>query len=423
MWVVIILFMELLMLFKCMQIAFKCRFHVNKYMISIIIIGIAVYVGINMKIIPFYFSGLYFVMLFIFCHYEIKQNLKKTIIGFIWGAALACCIEAVVFFTVDLISNKSSSKKSLFLSSMLAFFLSICIEKAVFLLRSKKINIGDKRIVELLSVLLCIIAPIGLFSDYYFYPGVIKAYSCTIFPFILFMFYYLYKWQQTKHEMEQKDYELKLQQIYGGAYEELLNGIRRRQHDYKNQLSAIYSMHLTANSFEELVEMQTKYEPAIKADSRYDSILTCCNNPVLAGYIYSRCLFCEDNKIAVDYSIHLKEASCNFTIYEIIEILGILINNACESIIANDSIHKKIRLDFLEEEGDIRFAVANPAEYVPYCKIEKMFEYGYSDKGKDRGIGLSRVLELVKKYGDEIEVSNQMLNEQNWINFIIVIKK
>lgn len=423
MWAAVILLIELLMVFQCMQIAFKCRFCVNKYMISIIIIEMVVYIGINMKIIPFYFSGLYFVLLFIFCQYEIKQDLKKTIIGFIWGTALACCFEVAGFLIMDLICNKSSSINSLFLSSLLAFLLSIGIQKAVFLLSSKKIIINSKRIIELISVLFCILALIGLFTDYYYHQGTIKAYSYTIFPFILFMFYYLYRWEQARHEIEQKDYELELQRIYGGAYEELLNGIRRRQHDYKNQLSAIYSMHLAAHSFEELVEMQTKYEHTIQTDGRYDSVLTCCTNPILAGYIYSRCIFCEDNKIAVDYSIYLEKVECDFPIHEIIEILGILINNAFESIIENEPVHKKIRLDFLEDQRNIRFAVANPTEYVPYCKIDKMFQYGYSDKGKNRGIGLSRVLELVNKYGAEIEVSNQMYNEQNWINFIIKIKK
>ena len=44
-------------------------------------------------------------------------------------------------------------------------------------------------------------------------------------------------------------------------------------------------------------------------------------------------------------------------------------------------------------------------------------------KGENRGIGLARVLELVKKYNAEINVFNSMDREENWINFALKIAK
>lgn len=54
---------------------------------------------------------------------------------------------------------------------------------------------------------------------------------------------------------------------------------------------------------------------------KYISILTCCNNTILAGYFYYRCLLCEESGVAVDYNIAVDQADCCFPLHEIIEIL------------------------------------------------------------------------------------------------------
>jgi two-component system sensor histidine kinase AgrC len=52
-----------------------------------------------------------------------------------------------------------------------------------------------------------------------------------------------------------------------------------------------------------------------------------------------------------------------------------------------------------------------------------MFVCGYSSKGENRGIGLSRVKELANKYEANIKVSNFWYDEENWINFTVEIVK
>ena len=71
----------------------------------------------------------------------------------------------------------------------------------------------------------------------------------------------------------------------------------------------------------------------------------------------------------------------------------------------------------------IIISVSNPTEYIPFSEIENMFVCGYSSKGENRGIGLSRVKELANKYEANIKVSNFWYDEENWINFTVEIVK
>ena len=96
-----------------------------------------------------------------------------------------------------------------------------------------------------------------------------------------------------------------------------MHEVRRKQHDYKNQLGAVLSMHMAAKSKDELIKMQREYMNSLQVNHKYDSILTCCNNTILAGYFYYRCRLCEESGVAVDYNI----AVCCFPLHEIIEIL------------------------------------------------------------------------------------------------------
>lgn len=104
---------------------------------------------------------------------------------------------------------------------------------------------------------------------YYLHFSVGNIYVVCALIFLAIAFSCLYRLEQARVEIEKKNYELKLQKVYGGAYEELLAEVRRRQHDYKNQLGAIYSMHLTAGSLEELVNMQKNMQIFLKKIVRW----------------------------------------------------------------------------------------------------------------------------------------------------------
>ena len=416
-----ILLTEIVMVLQCLQIAFRQELRCDRYMVGIISIDIIVYLLINLNRIPAVSALLLYGLLFLYCRLLFRKTVKKTIVGMIIGLSLAGCIEVTVFCITNLFKNDTNSKLVLFLSSLVALSLSYIMRKNIQIIEIKGVSYSNDRMFGI--ALFYGLALSGLVLDYYLNRSLINIYAVFILVFIVFMFFYIYRLEQTRNEIEKKNYELELQKVYGGTYEKLLAEVRRKQHDFKNQLGAIYSMHLVAQSLEELVNMQKEYGVNLQLDSKFDSILMCCDNSILAGYLYYRCITCENEGIMVDYNIHINQAACCFELHEIIEILGILIDNACEYLDSGGNVEKRIGLNFLESDEKIEIAVSNPARYITFSQIEKMFVCGYSSKGNGRGIGLARVLELVKKYSAEIKVYNFLCNEQNWINFSVVVSK
>ena len=127
-------------------------------------------------------------------------------------------------------------------------------------------------------------------------------------------------------------------------------------------------MHLTARTLDELVNMQKRYGDELRKECKFDSILTCCNNPILAGFIYYRCIACENENIAVDYDIRIDQVETCFALHEIIEVLGILFDNAYECVKTENSLEQRIKLEFKEDVGKVVFSVSNPAKYIPFSE-------------------------------------------------------
>lgn len=417
---VFILLTEILMILQCLQIVFKQELPFDKYMVGIIVIDFIIYMGINLKAIPMICSCIFYVLTYVFCLIKFKQTKMKTAIRLIIALCLAGGIEGIFAFVTNFVRTPYNLLPIMALSSSLALILAWVIKVSIpSIVIDRKAN---KRGVWGIVVFYGI-SYAGVLIEYYTKYRLVSIYVVLILLFVAFILFYFYRLEQTQNEINKKNYELELQNIYGGAYEKLLLEVRRRQHDYKNQLGAIYSMQLTAGSLEELVAMQKEYGDALQSDCKFDSILTGCKNQILAGFLYHKCIDCEQKGVAVEYTIHIEQADCDFALHELIELLGILIDNACESVVDQTNDHKQIRLDFQENEEKILFSVSNPASYVSFSQIERMFTLGYSSKGENRGLGLARAKELINKYGAEMQVENIVLNDENWIEFKVEIEK
>lgn len=418
---ILTLLVETLMVFQCIQIVFGKTIKIDKYVVGIILTDIVVYMLINLKMISVLFAIILYLLFFVLCYFKFKLGIIKTVIRLIISFSLVGCLEGLASFLTNFFRNEDNSMIILLLSVVIAWFLAWSVRQIVpvFHRMVEKGKVWKIAIVIFYGILL-----VGLFVDYHFNHNPINIYVVFALVFLMFVFFYLYRLENAQNEIVNKNYELELQRIYGKTYEDLLIEVRRRQHDYKNQLGAMYGMHLTAKSLDELISMQKNYGIQLQADSKFDSILTCCNNSVLAGFIYYKCVSCEKIGVLVECNIHIEQAECCFALYEIIEILGILIDNACENVKAESSLEQRMILELQESTDKIIFSVSNPAKYVSFEDIDKMFIRGYSTKGENRGIGLERVLELINKYDAEIKVHNSVpCDKENWIHFIIEIHK
>ena len=410
------------MVLQCLYTIFKRKLQLDKYLVDFTAVASTIYFLVNIGIIPQICVLSVYLLLGIYCYTRFRTDIGETIVKYVVGLGLAAFIETVSAYSVALFQNILNENHMMLLSGILSLGISWVGPSQASILfkkvKQKYFRVFHWGIIWYAILLCCILI------DYYANQEKISLHVVMLLTFLWLIYTGIYFIEIYHNEVEKKEQEIKLQTVYGETYAELLGEVRKRQHDFKNQLSAIYSMHLTANSLEELVSMQKVYGDKLLEECRFDSILTGCGNPILAGYIYHRCIACEKAGVAVDYHIHVDEVVCCFALHEVIEILGILIDNAMEYVLEQEDRQKCLRLDLREEKENITFTVANPARYLSSPEIERLFQADYSTKGVGRGLGLARIRELVKKYKTNVMVTNYTQDGDNWIDFCVIgIKK
>lgn len=413
------LLIEMVMVLVCIHIVFKRKVQFDKMTIGTLGVTCITYLFINRGLLAQAYSIVIYVLIGIYCYLEFKHTARKTVIGYVVSLTVAGGIEALVACMAIPIRNEFSLR----VIALVASIISLCIALVLlfFVLYPKKKAKLNKY--ALLGNIVYGLVLGVLIIDYYKNQGSVSIKVLIILGFMLLIYVYMYNLQKSNNEIEKKNLALEMQKIYGGAYEELLTEVRTRQHDFKNQLGAIYSMHLVARSYEELVAMQKEYGDKLLDKCKYDSILTCCNNTILAGYIYYKCIDIVKQGIQIEYKVQLDKVECSFSLHEIIEILGIFMENATENLLIHKDLPRIINLVFLENDEGISLSIANPTQQLTDEDVEVLFKQGYSTKGKKHGIGLARAKELVNEHGALINVLRSVIEGNDWINFTVQIMK
>ena len=102
-----------------------------------------------------------------------------------------------------------------------------------------------------------------------------------------------YMWQKNQYKVREQKMILRMHQLYGEGYQNLITEVRRKQHDFQNHLNTIYSLHYTCNTYEELVKQQEMYMDAIQEENKYSKLLK-IGNPIIIGFLYGKFLQAEE---------------------------------------------------------------------------------------------------------------------------------
>lgn len=232
----------------------------------------------------------------------------------------------------------------------------------------------------------------------------------------------IFDWRKNYIMMQQKERELKLYKMYIQPLEELVKEVRAKQHEYDNHMNAILNMHLTVDTYEELVEKQSKYITAVSKenDSRQYLPLLRISDKVLSGFIYSK-IVTSPASVQTDVVVKNLEIISGVSEHLLIEFVGTLIDNAYEAS-GGKTGHVIMEID--SEDDKLEFTIKNQIDKeIGLTELGRFFQKGYSTKSKDgkRGLGLYRAKQLCEKYGGEITVGVEELEEKRYIWFKIVI--
>ena len=241
---------------------------------------------------------------------------------------------------------------------------------------------------------------------------------------VMILFVVMVLCQQWKAEKERnilQEQEIRVLKQCNESFEHLIKDVRSRQHEFDNQIETIYSLQYVTDTYEELVRSQNEYAAHIINENRFHDLLMLHCSSVIKGFLYYKFSIAQERGIDISYIIKLKKFSAPSVEFDIQEIVGILFDNACEAL-SEETQSKKINVKIEWKEGNVKIQVENPAAYMSQKEIQYCLKQGYSNKGENRGMGLSNAGKIAKKYGSMLEIANIEKAEQNWVVVSALLK-
>ena len=222
--------------------------------------------------------------------------------------------------------------------------------------------------------------------------------GCSVLLCVFFtLFIYTQKRQQAMLARIQATEE------YVPIIDELVMEVRSRQHEFSNKMLAITSILETAETIEEAKEKILGFTDNVRLQSHQEQLLT-MGQKIVAGFLYAKLRRADQMgiQVEIDFSVPSHKMPCEEV--DLVEILGILLDNAFEASKSGDTVKLVCRL----ENGQVRLEVSNSASYSTNEQMMKMFELGYSTKSGKRGFGLHNFKKIAKQYNAKIILKSEL---------------
>lgn len=417
---------ELFLYMYCLAEFFGRKLKVGIYATVLIIINLFIIAGINDLRFPQYFRSLCYIAMFLYGLLYYGESIKLTLVNCFLAAVIVFLLPFFLYLPLYYIFYPRYEYADLYglLADICGFLLIIFCRHKIKLKYLSDFCTNRSKLIFIATVLiLC-----GLGFELYQIVNKRILTGDTYFQmvyFVLFGLFIIYEWQKSRMDVERKKAQLEMNRLYSDAYDQLIMLVRERQHDMKNHINAILSMIYTTEDFDELKAKQTEYCGYVIEQNEKTKLVLSSGNPLIAGFLYSKMREADIYNIAIDYIIGIEETEIAIPEYELVEMAGVLLDNAMEALnnISDEEFIRKIYFSIKGTEDGIALIVANTSPVYEEDMTKHFFESGYSSKGQNRGIGLSKLKRLVKDRKGNIMVYNEFRNGMNYLTFEIKLLK
>ena len=238
-------------------------------------------------------------------------------------------------------------------------------------------------------------------SNYVHFNSFGSILATIVFICLLLIFFAMNaKKVQVEREiaLNQKKFEQEHLQTYTDEIVALYNEIRGFRHDYAGML---VSMQIAIDS-KDLQEIDRIYNQVlVKANQKLRSDkytyfdLNNIEDSALRSLIAQSIVYARNKD--VEFTLEVKDIITRLSIdlLDLVRIMSVLLNNAVEG--AAESYSKQMEVAVIKMDLETVIVIQNSCKYT-MTPSEDLFELGFSTKGRNRGIGLNNVKEILDKY-------------------------
>lgn len=411
---------EILSVLFCLSLLYGEKFRLDRLSVGLMLFEVILYTVLAVYSLNDSLTLVMYPLIALFCGLKYGWEWKPILVNNILYIFIVGILQVLFLMTANLIFGSFLEINAVSTISAVMIFL------LFYLLRKKKWHVISDMIQEWNPVMN--MGLVVLFSFIILAIILYKIYSrmnieeyLVIFLYTLAICSALSIWHGFRIKKVEMEAEVKCYNTYIHAYEELIDIVRMRQHEFDNHLNSIVSLQYTTDTYEDLKNAQMFYIREIRSDQRYNKLLK-EGNPFFIGFLYGKFQSLSKEGVDIDYKVRVGDLDgYRLPVYKLIEIANDLITNAAEALEQADD--KRLFVNALEDGDGLMLEVGNRGDILEPEILEKCFEKGYSSKGEGRGYGLHNVRDICNRYHLDLSFYNQDGNGGNWICFRMNAKK
>ena len=198
--------------------------------------------------------------------------------------------------------------------------------------------------------------------------------------------------------LNQKKFEQEHLQTYTDEIVGLYNEIRGFRHDYAGMLVSM-QMAIDSKDLQEIdriyKEVLVKANQKLRSDKYTYFDLNNIEDSALRSLIAQSIVYARNKD--VEFTLEVKDIITRLSIdlLDLVRIMSVLLNNAVEG--AAESYLKQMEVAVIKMDLETVIVIQNSCK-ITMTPSEDLFELGFSTKGRNRGIGLNNVKEILDKY-------------------------
>ncbi len=286
-----------------------------------------------------------------------------------------------IFIIVNLFKDKLIKFKKVLLKEKITYILYFVIAIGITLLLSKNVGNWKNNIDFIINTIIIVIFLIIIFS--------------------LFI---------EKYKMYKKTEEFNNMYKQAESVKTLLNRYKKYNHENKNQLLVIREI---ANGNKKIIKyVDSILEENIGHEDKWISELSYISDPGISGFLSVKINRMIDNNINVTLTISPKVKQFKFekldsNLYKkICNVIGVYLDNAFESSI--NTRKKEVTIEILMDKLTLILIISN--SFKGEIELDKIDEEGYTTKGKNHGVGLSLVKEIIDS-SEKLEQNRKIIKD------------
>ena len=238
-------------------------------------------------------------------------------------------------------------------------------------------------------------------SNYVHFNSFGSILATIVFICLLLIFFAMNaKKVQVEREiaLNQKKFEQEHLQTYTDEIVALYNEIRGFRHDYAGMLVSM-QMAIDSKDLQEIdriyKEVLVKANQKLRSDKYTYFDLNNIEDSALRSLIAQSIVYARNKD--VEFTLEVKDIITRLSIdlLDLVRIMSVLLNNAVEG--AAESYLKKMEVAVIKMDLETVIVIQNSCK-ITMIPSEDLFELGFSTKGRNRGIGLKNVKEILDQY-------------------------